>query len=643
MSDKRQRTVLEIGVDAQQLKSLDDTLHQTFDSQMLEAFERTLDRTVRTMESLVRVTEKMESSLSRVGGGLGSVGGGGGGHGGGGGGHGGGGGGGGAYHAGGGGGPQAGGPSFFNRMGATAMGTYLGNVGQGAAGGGFTASAFGGIPLVGPLLSAAIQSAQGYYGAYAGQQQALAGSVGATGYARPPSLARYGLDRGQSAGFMQQMAGVSGLTGQDLAMFTPSAARAQHLGGVRGGGLDLVRAENAGGGGGYSGGAAFEGHMARALGTGAGNQADFRLPAAGIGAGLMSGVREGRLSQFTSGIAGQVESNRMMGGGASTVGQLQLSAGLANLGNPNEGNNGFRGEAGMAAAGNVLRSGQSFSPSNMSPIDTMKLMAAGLGEPGVTMHDALRRIHNNPGEVMESMRQRLIEMGGGPGTDASVELMRTYMPTAWGIGGTMNQADSLAGGGPMDMAGLGEMAAEGGEFLSNRNRDVGGAFGVARTEAHHRNREAGIGRDVARSVQTIRRIDQRAAGSITAPVVNMIGGAMNTIESADSIPAGIGQVASDIASSIGAAVSSTLSNWLGGGGGGGGGGAGAPPGTPASNNAGNGVVITPQPGGGSVVHQYSSNEAVHEGQTLEEGLMTLARIAGRREAAHESDYVTGMG
>ncbi len=381
MTETRHRTVIEIGVDDREVRGLGATMDRTFSTKTIDAFERSLDRTSRTLNKLIEQQTRLTQVLDRMdqrqrqgaarqrgegggGGGLGGM------------------------------------RQFGRQSGATAIGSYLGNVAaRGVGGTGAVSTAAGAIPFVGPIIQGAIQAMQGFYQSYAAQQMARGGVFGATGMTSPQfgaaelAGARAGVMPGASAQMMGQFAQQTGMVGPGLAQM------AQGRPGQRGGqglfGLAQVMGfRNIGGilGG---AGAATPGGRTMAPGDA------FDTMAEAVSTGMTAGFREGRLDQFFAQFGGWLEQIRTGGIQISAGSALQLVRGTGMLGRHFQGEAGLRATQGFQQA--MTRAGQRPGQASLMMLRAGGMRGGGFGTR--TFMEARRALEENPAEAMQNFMQ----------------------------------------------------------------------------------------------------------------------------------------------------------------------------------------------------------------------------------------------
>lgn len=491
MSDNRIKTTLEYKVDDKALKGLDQTLHRAFDEKMLQAFERSLERSARHIEALTKAAGRLEQQMR--GGGGGSFGGsffppsnqpsGGGGGGRVGGGTGGGGGGSNNDLAAsirdlsrllgnrGGGVGSGGGNPTASRLGATAGGLF-----SQSAGGGFYRAAVGAIPLVGGVLGGAMDAAGTYYQAHVQQQALHAAAFGAIGTGRVGmgNYGRYGLDGGQARTQFAEYARGAGMTGSEMSEDTQNTLLdAQFGAGISGAGLLRAQGTSGGSVGGHGGGT----HMLQQA----------------ITAGMVAGVNEARLPEFIEAVSSQLDSARMEGADLSAETIEQLTQGLARMG--------LGGERAQSLAGSTTSNLRHLQPSGNTS-SMIALRAAGLGQPGVTYSDAMRRLQEHPDEVMENAIGIMRQAGGGRGEGTRM-LMRTLGPQLTGQQLTESDIDAYERGSASGLHG-GVGTEQGADFLARRRAGAEAAHGTSATEARYRDRQAHMGGQIASQYRGIR-------------------------------------------------------------------------------------------------------------------------------------------
>ncbi len=526
MAETRHRTVIEIGVDDREIRGLGQVLGRAFDDRQLASFERTLDRTTRVFDRMHKIAERYEQTTRRtpgltgtgarggavaggaMPGGLpaGSVGalttaitqltrtirqmgvGGGGGAGG---------------AGGGGGGGAQGGPAasrqFGRRTMATALGTYLGNLGRAApAGGGFVGSALGGIPIVGGMLGGGVQAIQNYFQQGVGAQTAAAqqmGTLGARMRVGPEGgvggipgagqFQRFGMAFPQAVSQAANISQQAGLTGRQMGGgFTRAAMELQMFGGIQGG-PGMVRAANVG-------------RQGMGADLGALNNADVMFQA--VTAGMVSGIRESRLGQFVQQATQVLEEGRLAGTGLTEAGVLQIQQGFSQLGA------GFEGERAQRVMPRVVAHMRTFQPGQ--DFGTALMMSAGrMGQPGgMTFHDILESMQEDPERMLPLLIQQMNRASGGDPRVAR-EMWRTQGASILGFQPSMKQARSLGAG---DISGFRQTVdtAPGRGFIQRRAQELGGAFGAPAEAAGMQNRRIAIGlersiRDAAVAIENL--------------------------------------------------------------------------------------------------------------------------------------------
>lgn len=518
MPTQRHRTVIEVDVDDRKIRGLDRTLHRAFDDQMLVAFERMLDRTARTVEQMTKAAEKFEETMGRAGrdsggggGGRGRVppssgrgdtslqtaivglsrnvqqlsqqqqgGGGGGGAGGMGGGR---------------------GPGFWNRAGATAVGTYIGGLGSRMGSGeGFFSQAMGGIPIFGGFLQGALNSIHRYAGMHAQAQTQISRQVGTVGAGRVRgAFTRFGLARPEAMQQAASLAQMSGRSGEGLDEgLVNSSLGLQMYGGIREA-PGVVRAAEVGGGR-------------------AGSREMFQA----VSAGILTGIREARLGQFI-GVATQVlEQARLEGTDTRLQTVLRTFTGFGGLGG------GFRGEQGQQAGMQAMGALRRFQP-GADVASLVGLRSVGFGQRGgPSYHEALRMFQEQPAEVVPQLLQTIRGMAPG-NRDAQIELMRQIAPRLLGFTPSIQQAESMVGG-DLSMFGQEVSSEQAGSFMSGRQGRLAGSFGVAGQEAAFRNRQLTVGSRTYGASRGIQRAEMSMTETVLPRVAAGIEGILNWLQ-----------------------------------------------------------------------------------------------------------------
>lgn len=541
MAETRHRTVLEIGVDDRQVRGLGASIDRTFSTNTIDAFERALARAARTLDALATNQAKMTSAMVRAeqqqramsaraaqdsqraqqqgqGGAGGPPGGGGGGQ-----------------------------PGFWNRTMSTAVGSAMGMGAAGARGSGAVSMAMGAIPIVGPVLSGAVQGMQGFYQSHVQRMMGRAAAFPATGI-MPAEFgvaermgARVGMMPGQSAAMMGQFAQQTGLTGEELMDIAVggTSTRARRRRERVEAGLPMIAAEQAGAEEGplagrnipilsllgfqQSLGLRNAGSLVGAMGTGImpgqGQDDPVSILSEAVRSGIQAGFREGRLDQFFSQMATWVEQMRTQGIPIEPSALLGMVRGVSSFGV------GFEGEAGQAAArqfqGAIQNAGRGSGIGQF-----MMMRAAGLGQ-GRNYMEARAFAEQNPQEVMANFMEQYRAMTGGISGPVSAMFVEEAMR---GLGMQMSATQALsfaqaagegAGGDFMAPASEAENQRTR-EYFQRRTRIGQQVYATPRAEAGYELQRANIGGQVASANRQIRQFEITLAQRFTPALGNFI-------------------------------------------------------------------------------------------------------------------------
>ena len=478
MVDSRHKTKIELEVDDRQVRGLDKTLSDAFDDRDVKEFDTAIEKSsqnvrklTQNLEHLGRVQERNRQQARNNRGGA----------------------------AGGG-----GGLGFGGTVGATAIGTALGRMGGrvnqvGGAlgqGEGFISQALGGIPWIGGLLSGALNQSRQLYGEFAQQQQAIAtasSTLGRRSLGGAGNLfTAFGMDRGQAMQRAAQLAQAGGISGDEASPeFLEQALRMQMLGGI----------QNAP-------------SVVRAMTTAGGSSRDAaQAMTDAVSAGIAGGFRDARLGEFLQVAASTLEQARRSGADVRVASILQLQRGFAQAGASFQGAAGAQSVSELTGGLRNMQIGNNFA-------SQIALRAAGFGEEGVSYSDALLRLQSNPEQMLPAIIRQLRQASGG-NVEATRSLLRQVAP-ALGLNLSEQQVRDLAGG---ELGGFDPNEYVGGEadeFLARRG-ELAEGFRTPATEAQYRNRRAGIGGAVARSVVSVR----SAELSLMAEVLPTVAGGIN--------------------------------------------------------------------------------------------------------------------
>lgn len=413
--------------------------------------------------------------------------------------------------------------SSGKRIRDTAAGTFLGNTlsrwgsrvgnvaGASASTSGFTQSVAGAIPLVGPAAAGMIGGVMEAHEAFASDQRAQMGMVGATGRTLDnggqtfATIGRaYGMTGAETSGALGEFAQRSGLRGGGL---TPDAfavhMRMQNLLGVSNAGA-VVAGQGAAGG--QSQGAA-------------------RLMQQAVETGLQAGIRSSRLDGFLQSVGSWVEEARTKGLDFSADSALQIVRAYAALG-PR-----FVGEAGAKFAQQVTGGLQSeVSTSNIGT--SLRLQAARqLAGPNADVMDVLERAESGSPEMQAAVQQLVRRNFRGMPLLAR-DVMKQMGFGEASLGQVRGYLDS-----PLDMTQGSERGAALTAGLTGRAADqFRDVAAPAQIRAGFESERVALGRKSASAAHAVERADLNMAEQsipLVAPVVKeaaeLLGGAIKII------------------------------------------------------------------------------------------------------------------
>jgi len=481
MAETRHRTVLEIGVDDRQVRGLGGTMERAFSPDMIEQFDRSLERVVRTMGRLVeqqvrlgQVLDRMDQQARRRGAGGGP--------------------------GGAGGGPGPGGGRAGVGIGGVAVGTFAGQMlanwanrasavgGAALTGGGFVQNMFGSLPYFGSLLGGAVQGIMQMYQSFVAQQMAGARGFGPTGVGAGMAgfrgqAARFGIMPAEAPGVLGGFAGPSGLRGKELL---------EAVGG-RGGLLEwqqLFGFQN------------LAGVIGAARAAGGEPDTSVLIPQA-VAAGRAMGFRGGELDEFFGQFDAWIRETRTKGILIDTGSAAQFVQGVARLGG------GFQGAAGMRAAQTLSATfqGAGRQTGGEELRNLLALQGVGLGQPGVTLMEARRRLQD-PRRAMQGFMASLGPMAQTVPTDVLAGMLEGQFPQLSPEQVTDLAAAIQSGGAEAFSMPVEQGAA--GELLESRRAEAerAGVFAVPAREARMELARAAIGgsekvRAAAQSIQNL--------------------------------------------------------------------------------------------------------------------------------------------
>jgi len=457
VADTRHTTTVDIKVDDREVTRLADELNRTFDTRVVETFNKMLERQSSVIGTLIKQQSELHRTMQRQNamqpgsGGAGAGGGGGGG----GGGHGGGG-----DH-----------PSWWNRVSATGVGTYLGHqaheIGHGmkampaaAAGGEFSKSAAKLVPYVGETLAGTMEAAQKYHHMAMANLNARMGVFGAAGMGGEPMRglgkwgATQGIDPDAFPGMLGNAARQTGLSGRDLAGASKDVISAQRFLGIEGAGT-------------VTGAAGAAGGVVSAERSNA-------LLAQTIGTAVTVGVQESRLDEYFQGVAGFVEQmrNRGMAIEPESVNALVGGFGAINA-------KSLSGIAGLNAI-KSMAGGMAGVMSGTSIMSAIMMQTTGVSG-GKNIFQARREVEDNPLEATAAAIEAIKKMMPATATNAEARggmLREALKSSGINIGGT--QAFDLMRG-EVDLedvfgAAPAAKAAKTGKELMDRRKAMAGSL-----------------------------------------------------------------------------------------------------------------------------------------------------------------------
>lgn len=525
-------TKLRISADDRDLKNIGRTIKESFDPRVIQQFERALERSNRDVAQMGSAMDRVGASARRLGGsapqragaaagaqrdGRGRFVGGSGGRGGGGP----------RTSSGGGSGPGPGrGGGFWPTFAGAGVGSYLGSrmAQAGAIGGsiargqGVFEQLFGAIPLVGGALSGAIGGAQDLYQQHVAERQAAAGAFAQTGVGRLPrdqwrdgelvkpgfmgDAARLGLAGPAAYQALGQIGQQTGVKGQKL--FAGS-----------GGGLasTLLQHQKMFG--------ANTGSLLGAAGTAGGEFSAGEGQAMASEAmrdGLVAGFREARLGEFVQQVTSEVQALRTQGIMIQPQQIQDLITGFSGFGAS------FKGEAGAAAAKDARSRMQGLIQGG--GVESMiGLMAARKAKGDVSYYGARQFLEESPEKAVPQVVDVIKNRMGLTG-EAGMFMLEKVLP-----GRSVKQYRDMMSGqfGATDTP---EARARAQDQIRARAGVAGeeGAFGRAARVAGRTNRRAGMGAQVAGSVEAMQDVEDEIAAAVTVPLAQFVGGVAEEIK-----------------------------------------------------------------------------------------------------------------
>jgi hypothetical protein len=421
VADTRHTTTVDIKVDDREVTRLADELNRTFDTRIVETFNKMLERQSSVIGTLIKQQAELHRTMQRQNAMQPGSGGSGGGGQGGGGGHGGGG-----DH-----------PSWWNRVSATGVGTYLGHqaheIGHGlkampaaAAGGEFSKAAARLMPVAGETLAGTMEAAQKYHHMAMANLNARMGAFGAAGIGGESMRAlgkwgaTQGIDPDALPGMLGGVARQTGLSGRDLIGASKDVISAQRFLGIEGAGTVTGAAGAAGGD--------------------VSAQRSNALLAQTIGTAVTVGVQESRLDEYFQGVAGFVEQmrNRGMAIEPESVNALVGGFGAINA-------KSLSGIAGLNAI-KSMAGGVAGAMSGTSIMSAIMMQTTGVSG-GKNIFQARREVEDKPLEAIAAAIEAIKKMMPATATNAEARggMMREVLKSS-GINVSGTQAYDLMRG-----------------------------------------------------------------------------------------------------------------------------------------------------------------------------------------------------
>ena len=530
MAEQRHRTVLEIGVDDRQLRSLGQTLDKALSEKAVDAFEKSLERTAASMQKIVEAQGKLlkgQEDLARrarspqggrrggltgmlvgmalgTGGGLtgaadamagaGLAG---------------------EYGASG---RMAGGAWLGGRgIGRLAHAglTHAGNIGGAVMNEGFLGSILGGLPFVGPMISGAIGGANAFYQAHVARSRAQAGAYGSTRLTGYGGLSnRYGLgptELPSTVGSFAEAAGVRGLG--EIGPRWDLGADLANLAGIDYGATGgFMRA---------AGGAA--------LGRSRSATSETRATTEMLSAAIVAGVEESQLGQVLSNLGSTFEDLQTRGFMISPESMTGIIRGLSRM----------RTFGGMAGVRGATGFGEGLRGAAMNPQDDLFQMfayeAAGYGNDASFMEARMRLSGESEsmsqGEVLQRLISRLRGMMSDPSDPRQQEALASLL-----MRGFSGMGMALSPGQAMDIAreGFSMETGDSAEYSDYRASLGAGEemFGVSRAEAAYEEGRANIGSNgaVGELVRAVRGLELDVVNSTLPRVAGLLADAVHYLQ-----------------------------------------------------------------------------------------------------------------
>lgn len=477
MGETRHRTTLEINVDDRALRQLAPTMERALNPRVVEAFEKSLERSTNALSKMVEQQAKlgkmMQEQFTKVKAArreddhaqrerdnrtARSVG------------------------------RGAGVGSFLGTMGGNMMGRANQMAGSLPFNEGFLAQMMGAIPVLGPAFGGAVSGMMGFYQSFAQQQIARARAFGSSGLTNRQfgGLAGAGYSMGlgpaEMAGFIGQTGQATGLRGSSLAGVVPRSLQLQTLLGIDSGASGSII------------------NAAMTAGDPGDEDRAVAMMTEAVADGIAAGVREGRLGEVLQQLGGFVGQMRTEGIRLDIADTIGLMRGLGLLGGA------FTGEAGAAAARSITQ-GFSGAGDREGVLSAMAIRQR-MSEFGEDYETAARAIESRPVDAFRGVMTTLSQFRGTRGFET---MLRTQFQRL-GINLSREQAHQLAGAGGESFlqmapaeAGLGEQSIM--DLLGQRGQQA--PLGTAQAEASYEGARAGIGGGMAGTVQRYRGLELR--------------------------------------------------------------------------------------------------------------------------------------
>jgi hypothetical protein len=426
------------------------------------------------------------------------------------------------------------------------MGSLAGhgaNLAASATGGpGLAEGMLGMLPFVGPGLAGVVSTLRHYSGMAEQAGSARGGAFGQTGLRGYGGLGfgGYGLSQLEAPGIAAQFGSATGLRGESLEALIPTL-----LGANRGMGLNL-------------------GGLARAnttSGGSAGTDGNLRAMREAVGAGMLMGIRDGRLDDYLGEIATNIESLRADGIPLTTNTLTQL--GLL------YGQQGLQGEAAGRAATTSLNTVRNLGEdTTMASQMALRIAMAGDQRTGGggprTYEEALAYIEANPEMMTQAMLNETTTLGGG-NRSVTAGLVRQM-----GLVPSRNAAMTVAGrltgrGGTGDIPGLDWAAEEAQALMEERAGQARGSAGASIHRASLTDQQIGFGEGAAGSaVRNLENLEMNIAGRMVdrlGPIMqDMVGTLEELLASYDEAGGGTAGLTAMFRDVIGPILESTVAD-----------------------------------------------------------------------------------